>query len=290
MITVIAFVKKIFDPANFKYVLMIGSVIFLLMFLQTCNQNSKLKAQIATQQLEQQRISNNLAASKDTLKQVVMKNGTLVASISGYEITQKELANQYADLFSSMKDFKDQWSKTPPKSIVETRFTDTGSVKYFDFKNTQNGENGVLNFSSDSVFTNGNSRSVSGSLKYSLAYFNKKDSSLVKFPLSPLYAKVSPYQPDLFIKQSMNINTGINRDPKTGKSTIWVTTDYPGVVFTKVTGAEIIDPITAPVQPRRAWGLGVSFGPQLMYNKNGTLTPGFGIGMGLNFTPKKLQV
>jgi len=293
MIQALAFLTGLFKKENLKLLIFAAIAVFLFIFFQTCNNNQKLKEQIKAEKLEQQRIKNNWDASRDTLRQYVDKNGTLEGEISGYRLTQKELVTEYKDLFSSVEKFKKEWEKTPPKTIVETHYTTLETIKDFQVSTTQNGQSGTVKFSADTIFNKGNSRSIKGTFKYGLDYFNKSDSSLLPFVNSPLYAKVNPFSPELTIEQKMNLNTGINQDKQTGKLKIWVTTDYPGVTFTDIKGAEIFDSKeTAKLlgKPRRSWGLGFNFGPSLQYNPSTKqISPGVSVGIGINFTPKKLQ-
>lgn len=293
MIQAISFISSIFKRENLKLLLFGAIVVFLLIFFQTCNQNAKLKEQIKIEKAEQQRILNNWEASKDTLKQYIDQNGSLRGEIQGYALTQKELVGKYSELFSSVEKFKKEWQKTPPVTIVETKYIITEKIKDFQVSVNQNGKTGLVNFSSDTTFNAGNYRKISGKLPYSLSYFNKFDSSYVDFSSSLMYAKVNPFSPEVTLEQRMNLNTGINKDKQTGKLKIWVTTDYPGVTFSEIKGAEILEEgETAKLfqKPRKSWGLGFSVGPGLLYNPaSRSLVPGIYVGVGLNFTPKKLQ-
>lgn len=293
MTQILSLLGGLFKKENLKLLLFAAIAVFMIIFFQTCNQNSKLKEQIEIEKAEQRRILNNWDASRDTLRQFKDENGTLKGEIQGYALTQKELVNNYADLFSSVEKFKKEWQKTPPVTIVETKYVITEKIKDFQVSVNQNGKTGLVNFSSDTTFNQGNYRKISGKLPYSLSYFNKADSSYVDFSSSSMYAKVNPFSPEVFLEQRMNLNTGINKDKETGKLKIWVTTDYPGVSFSEIRGAEIKEEgETAKLfqKPRKTWGVGFSVGPGILYDpSNRNFVPGIYMGVGINFTPKKLQ-
>jgi hypothetical protein len=66
---------------------------------------------------------------------------------------------------------------------------------------------------------------------------------------------------------------------------------YPGISFSKLEGADIMsDPTSkaAAKNLRSRWGIGLSTGLGVVAN-TGSLTPGIYVGIGLNYTPKKLQ-
>ena len=91
----------------------------------------------------------------------------------------------------------------------------------------------------------------------------------------------------------MNLNLGLFRDKKTKQISIMADTDYPGITFTRLDGALIMDdPESRKVlrQARKQWGIGFNFGYGLMYDvKNSKIVNGPYFGVGLNYTPKFLQ-
>jgi hypothetical protein len=290
MLSILSFILK---KENQKLLIFLAIGVFVAAFVQTCNQNQKLQEQVQFERQEQVRILHNWEASLDTIKQHRDKEGTLKGEISGYQLTQKELLEKYSEIFTSVEKFKEEWEKTPPKTIVETKYIVTEKIRDFNVSVNQDGQRGNIKFDYDTSFSSGNSRKIKGNLKYDLSYFSKKDSNYVKFLESPYYAKVNPFSTEMTLEQVMSLNTGLTRDPVTGKVKIWATTDYPGVTFGELKGADITSDkelMNLMGKPRRSWGLGFSLGPGLMYNPvSKNITPGFYIGMGLNYTSKKLQ-
>jgi hypothetical protein len=272
-------------------VLSIALVVLAISVLKTCNDNSNLRSQVEYERSEQVRIKNNYEAAQDSIRVYTTKTGALVAQIEGYRLSQEELMNGYKDLFTSMKDFQEEWKKMPPKTIIEQHFTTVESVKDFQVSSVQNGQKGEISFSFDTLYSPNNSRRIKGNMKYNIAYFNKADSTLVVYDDLGNYAKVIPFSPHITIEQSMNLITGLSKDPKDGKIKIWATTDFPGVTFSKIVGAEVFDSEENRklfAKSQKSWGLGFNLGPGLFYNQ-GKLVPGVVVGVGLNFTPKNLQ-
>jgi len=285
ILSILSSIKNfLFDPKNTRMILFAGAIVLVALLLQTCNKNAQLKQAVEVQKLETQRIQNNWDASRDSIKQFKDKNGTQVAIISGYEITKKELETKYSNLFASYEKAKADFKNTPPKTIIQIQYKEVEKIKDFSLTNKQNGVFGELKFSHDTTFAPGDFRSIKGDLHYNLAYFNKADSINVKFTDVPYYAKLNFLSPTLDMEQHMNLSTGLLKDPKTGKIKIWATTDYPGVTFSELKGAEITDDDFKKIAPLpKRWGIGVSVGPGVLYH-NGAVTPGIYFGLGVNYS------
>lgn len=214
----------------------------------------------------------------------------LTASIRGYELTVEELEGKYADLFAVMKD----WKGKPPITVVEKHFYVTEHIKSVDISSTPVDSlgQGMITFADDTVFSVGNSRSVSGSFPYAIRLLDKSDSTILDYQEQPFFASLHPGKGEVDLKQEMTLYTGLNRDSKTGEVTTWVKTAYPGVTFKVLKGATIQDDEAtrkALVSSRKTLGIGFSTGAGMVYTNNGTVQPGIFLGVGLNFSPKKLQ-
>ena len=94
-----------------------GIVLFALLFLRQCGKTSNAKAEIEVAKQEIVRVTNNLAASKDTLDQYMLDISTTRAEIKGYELTVEELESDYVDLLA---DFEIEKNK-PPLTIIKTK-------------------------------------------------------------------------------------------------------------------------------------------------------------------------
>lgn len=100
---------------------------------------------------------------------------------------------------------------------------------------------------------------------------------------------------ELVLKQGISLYTGLVKDKKTGRILIEVKSDYPGITFNNIVGADIMkDEISRKVsrQFRKEFGIGINIG------YGGMLLPGNGgyviktgpvFSVGLNWSPKFLQ-
>jgi len=282
MITIFKSIGKfITNPKNTRMLLFAAIVIFALLFLRQCNRTMHFKSQIELNQHEAERILNNYDAAKEEIAQGKLDKDTWRAEKSGYELTLEELENEYADLLG---DFEVEKNK-PPKVIIKTEYVINevvNNVPVFvevdDFGNT------AMVFSDstyhDSTMTN--YRLLSGKIPYKII-FDSTDS---------LY-KVVPDLGTFDLTLGMNLNLGLFQDVKTKKISIKADTDYPGVTFTNIDGASIMDdPANKKMlrQMRKTWGIGLNVGYGILIDtKNGTVGTGPYVGLGLSYTPKILQ-
>lgn len=286
----------IIDPKNRNLLIFLGIVVFMLLFLQQCNRVKSLKEELSAKDAEITRVEQNQAASVDSITQSYdSKTGTLTATIKGYEVTMKELDGKYSEIFSNMKEMKKFWKDQKPSSIVENNFYTTENITNMQVSSSKidSAGNGDISFIADTIFSPGNSRKITGNIPYTLSLFNKNDSSLVNYKNQPYYATTATGKTSLTFDQQMTIYTGLSRDKKTKQTTVWAKTNYPGVTFNVLKGANIQDDDAtkkALVSSRKEWGLGFSFGAAGVYNlSNKNIVPGVYFGVGLNYTPKKLQ-
>ena len=91
----------------------------------------------------------------------------------------------------------------------------------------------------------------------------------------------------------MGLNIGLFKDKETKKILLKVDTDYPGITFTSLSGANILDdPKNKKIlrQTRKTWGIGINTGYGVLVNpRNGTIGSGIYFGIGLSYSPKILQ-
>ena len=273
--------RFITNPKNIKIVLYAAGIIFLILFLKQCNSKSYWKAQAEIEKNEKQRVQNNYDAAQDTIKQKKLDENTWIAEKAGFELTLDELKENYADLLDNFEFEKNK----PPKTIIKTVYEIKDSIKEVPvLVETDSLGNTSLAFSDstyhDSTMTN--YRFLVGKIPYKIV-FDKKDS---------LY-KVVPDKADINLTIGMNLNLGLFQDEKTKKINIQATTDYPGVTFTDISGASIMDdPKNKKMfrQMRKPWGLGVNIGYGLLLDyKAGTIATGPYVGLGLSYSPKWLQ-
>jgi len=96
--------------------------------------------------------------------------------------------------------------------------------------------------------------------------------------------------------QGMLIHTGLYKDQKTGKIMIDVKTNYPGLTFTNIVGADIMNDkeskkLTRDFRKEFGVGIGIGYGFALVKDadNNMVLKNGPTFSVGLNWTPKFLQ-
>lgn len=111
-------------------------------------------------------------------------------------------------------------------------------------------------------------------------------------PIDSTY-KVVPAPGTFDLTIGMNLNLGLFQDKKTRKISIVADTDYPGVTFTTLEGASIMDdPKNKKIlrSMRKTWGLGVNLGYGVLVNtSSGSISTGPYLGLGLSYNPKFLQ-
>jgi hypothetical protein len=98
------------------------------------------------------------------------------------------------------------------------------------------------------------------------------------------------------LKQGISLYTGLVKDTKTNKILIDVKSDYPGLTFDNIVGADIMsDPISRKVARdfRKEFGIGLNLGYGFFLvpdgNSSYVIKRGPEISLGLNWTPKFLQ-
>jgi hypothetical protein len=240
------------------------------------------------EQVLREKAENNLLAASDTLRNYKTKEGKSAAEIAAYSLSLRELQGKYSDLFGKYEKEKNK----PPVSIVKTEFVISERVVDLEISEWQNGKNGYLEFSSDTVYTEGNFRSIKGKIPFSVLYFTK-DSVLISFDSTDIWAKIKPETPTVETSMGMSLLTGLRKDENTGHYSVWAETKYPNVTFTSLVGADIQeDPLYKDFSRslRKEWGIGIGAGAQLTYDANTQkFVPGFGVTVGLHFSPKILQ-
>lgn len=268
-------IKFITDPKNTRMILFAGIVLFALLFLRQCNATQKAKAQILIEQQEKNRINNNWEASLDTLKQFKIGDSTNRAQIAGYELTLDELETKYSDLLG---DFEVEKNK-PPKAVIKTEYVIKEVIKEVPVYATID-SNGVKSFEfNDSLRYNKNNwRSLFGKIPFIIDTLGTEP-------------KVIPENGSFLVQFGMNLNLGLFQDTDTKKIMIKADSDYPGIEFTSIEGASILDdPKNKKVlrSLRKSFGLGVSVGYGLSFNGSNIVTGPY-IGLGITYQPKFLQ-
>ncbi|MEK6830205.1 MAG: hypothetical protein AABY15_08880 [Nanoarchaeota archaeon] len=271
--------KFITDPKNTRMLLLAGVVILILLFLRQCNQTRHWKEQVEIEKQETQRISNNYEAAMDTINQYKVDGDTWRSEKSGYELTLEELNTKYSNLLG---DFKVEKNK-PPKTIIKTEYVIKEVINDVPVLVEIDSLGQRYMKISDSVHHDSiNYRILNGRIPYEIV-FDPIDSV---YRLVPDYGKF-----DLTI--GMNLNLGLFQDKDTRKITIQADTDYPGVTFTTLEGASIMDdPANKKIlrNMRKPWSIGMNLGYGFLVNpSSGIVSTGPYFGVGISYSPKFLQ-
>ena len=246
---------------------------------QQCNKTQHYKDQVDIEKQETKRISNNYDAAMDTITQGKVDENTWRAEKSGYELTLDELEGKYADLLG---DFEVEKNK-PPKVIIKTEYIIKERIDSIPvLVEVDSLGNTSMAFYDSTYHDSINYRLLSGKIPYKII-FDSADS---------LY-KAVPDLGSFELTQGMNLNLGLFQDKKTRKISIIADTDYPGVTFTTLDGASIMDdPANKKIlrKMRKPWGLGLNLGYGFLIDPAaGTINTGPYVGLGLSYTPKFLQ-
>lgn len=277
------------DPKN-RGVIKLALIVILvaIILMQSC-QNKGLKQDLQSQKEETQRIVNNNEALNDTIRQKKINDSTLLAERLALKLTLKELKDGYSDLLIGFEQFKKQNPKVIEKITVHTIETIREVPVYAKMDSLGNG---TLSFTDTAKFTDGNYRKLKGNIPFSSKLFKKTDSTQVDFNKIGFYNTVTPGLGNFEIEQGIKLKVGLFEDPKTKKVKIAATTSYPGITFTQLEGADIMDEISkkAARNFRKTWGIGLSLGYGAGVDlKTSKVFFGPQVGIGVTYTPKFLQ-
>ena len=268
-------ISWVLDPKNRSLIVSVAFIVLLFFLLSTCNRAAGLKREISKNKEESQRIVNNYEASRDTLKMYQEDNGNLVGKIQGYELTITELKTDYESLFGEHEDLK----KKPPITITKVVTVIRDSLIEVAVNSTGDSTGGELEFSDSTFFSEGNWRNLSGKIPYSLN--NNLSNPLV------------PGEGSFEIGQSISLSTTLTKDKETGKIMIKVETPYPGVTFSNIQGASILDDDKNKKmwrQARKTWSVGANVGYGVLLDiKDSNVSLGPYYGVGITYSPKWLQ-
>jgi hypothetical protein len=278
------------DPKNRSLQALLVVIILILLLLRQCNVSSSLRADIQAAHDEAVRVDNNHLADVDSIKQSYSKKtGELTAEISGHLLTIDELNGKYKELYG---DYLNEKGKEPI-TIIKYRFLTKELITGVDIESTpiDSMGNGSFSFCDSTQFSAGNSRMISGTIPYKLSLHTKADSALLDYSKQAFFTRAFPGAGNFQLQQEMSVNTGLTKDTETGEVKVWAKTSYPGVTFELLKGASIKEDEETKktlASLRKTWGLGFSVGAGAVYT-GAAVTPGIFAGVGLNYSPKKLQ-
>jgi len=264
-------------------------VVIILLFLQQCNVNKSLKQKAQQREVEMNRIAQNYAADTASIKELRLKNGKLQAEKIGYELTVDELIKDKKDLIGDLEFKKNKPPQTVIKLVTEIKDSITEIPIYIK---TDSLKNSLATFSDSAKYDSTNFRYLSGSLPYKIKYFSKTDSVELNNDSLDFYAKLSTGGVDFELNQGISLIAALVQDEKTKKVTIKVETKYPGLKFTDIQGANIMQTTPKKVLRsfRKEYGVGLTVGYGFGVNPNtGTAFMGPLVGVGIHYSPKWAQ-
>lgn len=257
MVNTISGIWNVINSRVFSYVLII---VLAVLYLRGCGALERAE-------IESDRQLGNYLALQDTIRIISNDKKGILFEKSVLVKTQAELKEENADLVDELAFEKGK----PPKVIIRTVITyrDTGII--VNSGNTFNSEqsSGILLFNYKPELPGRNEFDLKGEVDYALD---------VTDSINP----VSFGQYNLDISQTIDIRTGLYRNPEDKRTYIRLFTDYPNLVLTDMQAIDITDAESKKAlrAARKEFGIGFSVG-------YGTAGPY--IGIGLNYSPKFLQ-
>jgi hypothetical protein len=253
------FLKVIFsfltNSKNTRILIFIGFAVLFTLLVRQCEETRKAE-------WETTRISNNLKASQDTIRNYVDNNGNSAAEIRALTLTLDE-ANEL---------LKFEKNKTPItiieyKTKIVEKLTDVEVIKI------------------DTILGSFTSAAI---IKSSTAWKNSSRTIKTTVPYLVLGNQATFGEATIDLEQNIFLTASIVRDKKTKEVFVNLSTDYPGTTFNSAKGI-MIDQSSAGFkdlqsQNRKTLGLGLHIG-------YGVTSEGIGpyVGIGLNYTPRFLQ-
>lgn len=269
MIAIITNILKfITDPKNTRMILFGLIVALVLLLLRQCGKTNEAKAETEKAKNETLRISNNYEASRDSIKRYKLDEQTWRTEKQGYELTVDELKTEYADLLGKFKAEKNK----PPKVVIKTEYVIEEHITEVP------------------VYVNGDTITFNDTLKHDNVNYRIL-AGKIPYEIDTLKNKLITNHGNFNIETGMGLSLGLFKDEDTKKISILVDTDYPGVTFTKLEGASILDdPKNKPAlrQLRKNWSLGIQAGYGMTLNGNSINGAPY-LGIGLSYSPKFLQ-
>jgi gas vesicle protein len=242
--------------------LVIITVLFAVMLGQ-CGRANQLNDKIARMENNEKALTEQIVNYKDEL-------GRSNAEKHAYQLTQEELRDSIGLLKEKNKEYLTYLNSQI--NITDTVTVETVIVKEVDAEV----EGGSINIDKSDVFGN-SSRSFSVNIPYSVNE-NKLFTGDATFTLNQ----------DIFVEGWLERNT------KTNETFIHLRSDYPGLVFNSGMGIVADSGKAYERSLRKTWGFGLAVGPNVglsydFFNQKFIPTVGFGLTIGLTYTPKLLQ-
>jgi hypothetical protein len=251
----------------------IGVLVFLLIFLQQCNSNSKLKRELENTKKISERTFNNYKASLDTLRIVRGQNGQLIAERLSYVYDINSLTDENKKQIEQYKEALDLNKKLKGvNSLLSAQL----KIK----EQIINSKNDVVKVN-DSIYKINFSDSKNWD-KYNWRQFNASlDIKSSKNDLSVIGS-------DFNWKQGVQLKAAVLEE--NGINTLRITSSYPGLEFTDIENISLVnDKLNQKPVKKTGWSVGIGAGFGLNLTPNQVITVGPQIGIGLYWSPKWLR-
>jgi len=241
---------------NLNTLLIIGLVIFALLYLRQCDRTSNLSDEVKINSMNQKAISDSVRVEKD-------KNGILVFEKSTLVASKKELKELNSNLYNEVKELKDN-----PKIIIKNTLTvihDT--IKTLTYiTNYPDGSIG-LRWNYDSTFSEGNFQKLAGETRF----------KYVGDSLDVIGTSINRNE------FGMSVITGLKKGDDTYE--IFVKSSYPGFEILNIEGA-IIDKSMISTD-ESSWVVGPNIGYGIALSPSGSINHGIVIGVGVTYNMNK---
>ena len=270
--------ESIYKIASNRLVLIGAIVVLIFLSLRQCEKANSLQAEV-------RREHNNYLASQDSVRTIKKEKDHLIVEKSAMELKVSELSKEQKDLIKKLG-LKDNGRGTTPSTITEIQivYVDRFINVPTKVEKDKDGKE-FITFTHSPKMKGNNSLTISGKIPYTLDLIKSTDVNDL------VLTKLNTGSAELDIKQSIEIATGLYRDPVTKRLMTRVTTEYPGIEFKDINSFTIIDNKEnrdALKSARKPYGIGLNFGVGLAANQKG-IGPGIYLGIGFNYSPKFLQ-
>lgn len=270
-------VSKVGNIVTSRFFMLAMLVVLVLLLLRQCGEADNAKA-------EALREHNNYLASLDSVRTIKNDMGHLIQEKATYELKASELSEEQKNLIQQLG-LKSNGRGDTPNSVINmiAEIRDSINVASTIVKDPNGAES--ITFVHNPQMTGNNKLKIDGKTPY-VVEIRVDPTDSTKY-----IASVIPGLTSLIMEQNIDITTGIYRDPKTKRMMTRVSTTYPGLTFNDINSFDITDsPDTrkALKAARKEFGFGAQLGYGLSGSNSG-ITPGFYIGIGLQYSPKFLQ-
>lgn len=270
-----------FKTKDYLLAILVALSILLGIFLRyEMNKNTDLAR-------EKAKVENNLRASEDSILTYINMYGQVVSEKGAYEYTLKELKDSNKDLYKKWLDLKNK----PPKTVTEIEYVIVESYKDYPNVIKNNDTTGSIVLTIDTVYDEFNNRTISVNVPWSIEYYS--EGKRITLSQSNSIAKLKTGLSSIDLKQTISIKSAVIYDENEGRWKTVFTSDYPGLTLNQLGSVYVSDeylPNDVKMSMRRQYGIGVHLGAGIGYNPFvGPIFPSFHLGVGLNYTPKKLQ-